>query len=231
MDLSTLLGGIGSFFLSWRKESREEKKEMQAKIEEQRINRPEFYITAMKDFFYYHGNCIDSNRCDMEVFVTSISGIIVKEGDVFAEYDDSILDKKTWICKQFTLKNVGKTVVYEIHVVSHYKKDTCIFNAKTIDEKVINYGILNYSILLDKRIAPGESFTLSLCYNKDKIITGPLTAILRICMRDDNGTYWSQPFFAPQDKLYESRKITYQEHIDDILPDKAIECFRRPYLW
>lgn len=50
-------------------------------------------------------------------------------------------------------------------------------------------------------------------------------------MRDDNGVYWVQPFFAPEDKLYESRKITYHEYRNAILPDQAIECFKNPYLW
>jgi len=126
---------------------------------------------------------------------------------------------------------VGKTVVYGVDIISNYKKDTCIFNVKTVEERVIKSGILNYSELLDKRIAPNESFTLKLCYNKDKIITGFISAIFEIGMRDDNDTYWVQPFFAPEDKLYESRKISYQEYRDSILPDKAMECFQNPYLW
>lgn len=229
--ISALIGGFATYIFDRKKEGREEKKAMLAKIEEQRKNRPEFLITSMKDSFNRPGTCIDSHACDMEVFVANIKEVNVEEGIVFVEYDESILDKKSWVSRQYTLQNVGKTVVYEVAIISHYKRNTCIFNAKTINERFINDGILNYFELLDKRIAPGESFTLKLCYSKDKVITGFLTAIFEIGMRDDNGIYWVQPFFAPEDKLYESRKITYQEYREAILPDNAIECFRKPYLW
>lgn len=229
--ISILIGGFVTYLFDRKKERRKEKKDILAKIEEQRKNRPEFLITNMKDSFNRPGTCIDSQPCDMEIYVAGIRKVNVKEDIVFAEYDDSIFDKKSWVCRQYTLENVGKTVVYGIDIISNYKKDTCIFNVKTIEEKVIKDGMLNYSELLDKRIAPNESFTLKLCYSKDKIITGFLSAIFEIGMRDDNDTYWVQPFFAPEDKLYESRKISYQEYRDIILPDKAIECFRKPYLW
>lgn len=222
--ITALLGGIVAYMS-------DRKKVMLTKIEEQRKNRPEFSIISMNDSLSDPGAYIDSQPCDMEIYVTSIKNVNVKEGIVFAEYDDSILDKKSWVYSEYTLKNVGKTVVYEIDIISNFKRDTCIFDVETIDEITIKTGMLNYSELLDKRIAPNESFTLKLCYNKDNIVTGSISAIFEIIMRDDDGIYWAQPFFAPEDKLYESRKISYQEYRNAILPDKAIECFQKPYLW
>jgi len=229
--ISALIGGFVTYSFDRKKESRKEKKDLLAKLEEQRKNRPEFLITNMKDSFNRPGTCIDTQPCDIEIYVAGIKKVNIKDEIVFAEYEDSIFDKKTWVCRQYTLKNVGKTVVYGVDIISNYKKDTCIFNVKAIDEKVIKLGILNYSVLLDKRIAPDESFTLKLCYDKEKIITGFVSAIFEIGMRDDNGINWVQPFFAPENKLYESRKISYQEYRENLLPDIAIECFQKPYLW
>lgn len=214
-----------------KKELQVEKKDILAKLEEERRNRPEFLITNMKDSFNRPGTCIDTHPCDLEIFVANIKKVNVVEDMVFAEYDDSILDKKSWVCREYTLKNVGKTVIYESAVISNNKRSTCIFEDKYINERVVNTGILNYYALLDRRIAPGETFTLKLCYQKKEIIGGPFCAAFEVGMRDDNGTYWVQPFFAPEDKIYESTKIPYQEYREAIMPDQAIECFKKPYLW
>lgn len=229
--ISAFLGGFVTYLFDRKKERRKEKNDLLTKEEEQRKNRPEFLITNMKDSFNRPGTCIETQPCDIEIFVAGIKNVSIKEGLVFAEYDESIFDRKFWVCRQYTLKNVGKTVIYGVDIISNYKKDTCIFNVNSVEERFIKSGILNYSELLDKRVAPNESFTLKLCYSKDKIITGFMSAIFEIGMRDDNDTYWVQPFFAPNDKLYESRKISYQDYRDIILPDKAIECFQNPYLW
>lgn len=229
--ISAMVGGFITHLFDRAKERREEKKDRIAKIENQRKNRPELIITSMKGFNDYHETSTNNNSYVMEVLVTSIIKVNVNEGYVFAKYDDSILNSKLWTCREFVFKNVGNTVIQEINIVSQYKKDTCIFNTKSIDDVVLKHGILNYSVMLTKRIAPGECFTLKLCYNRGKVITGFLTAMFDICMRDDNGIYWAQPFFAPEDTLYESREMTYQEYKDAILPDKAIDCFLKPYLW
>jgi hypothetical protein len=230
-NITTFIGELVKYFYDWKKDRANEKEEILKKKEEQRKNRPEFLITNMKDNFNRPGTCIDSQACDLEVFVTPIDDVKVGKDNVFAVYDDSILDKKSWVSRQYTLKNVGRNVVYQVNIISYYKRDTCIFQINAIREEVMKQGILNYSELLAKRIAPGENFTLKLCYHKDRINGGSISAILGVGMRDDDGAYWVQPFFAPENKLYESSRITYKEYRDDLLPDKAIDCFRNPYLW
>ena len=37
--------------------------------------------------------------------------------------------------------------------------------------------------------------------------------------------------FAPNNKIYDSYEITYKEYKDEYLPDSAIECFKKPWLW
>lgn len=229
--ISALAGGFITYLFDRLKERKKDKRDAIAKLDEERKNRPEFLITEMKDSFNRPGTCIDSQPCDTEIFVAGIKNVYVENDIVYPEFDEAILDKKSWVCRQFTLKNVGKTVIYEVHIISNYIKDTCIFDIKSISDDIIKNGWLNYSELLDRRIAPDESFTLKICYHKDKIITGFISAIFEIGIRDDNGKCWVQPFFAPENKLYESRKIPYKEYRDYILPDKAIECFKKPYLW
>ncbi|WP_202708327.1 hypothetical protein [Sporosalibacterium faouarense] len=135
------------------------------------------------------------------------------------------------MCREYTIKNVGKTPVYEIDIISNFQKDTCVFNVDLLDEGILELGVLNYHVLYDRRVGPEESFLLKLCYSKNKIRTGMLSASLEIGMRDDRGNYWMQPFFAPDDKLYKSYGVSYKQYRKRILSDIAIECFKKPYLW
>ncbi|SHJ79978.1 hypothetical protein SAMN02745751_03403 [Dethiosulfatibacter aminovorans DSM 17477] len=230
-SISALVGGIITYFFYLKKESRREKKEKLLKKEEQRKKRPEFRIESMKDSFNRPGTCIDSQPCDMEIFVAKIENVIVENDIVYAEYDDTILDKKSWVSRQYTIKNIGKTAVYEVAIMSNFKRTTCLFNTKSIHEDFIQRGVLNYFELLDRRIDTDESITLKICYNKEKVIKGMFSAEFELGMRDDNGVYWVQPFFAYENKIYESRRITHKEYRDAIKPDIAIECFKKPYLW
>lgn len=50
-------------------------------------------------------------------------------------------------------------------------------------------------------------------------------------MIDDNGRYWTQPLFAPQDKIYDSRMISPKEYIEQTRTTLAEECFKKPWLW
>jgi hypothetical protein len=229
--ISSLIGGSVMHFFDLKKERRREKKEELIKKEEQRKNRPEFQIINMKDSFNRPGTCIDSQPCDMEIFVAKIENVHVKNDIVYAEYDNSILDKKSWVSRQYTLENIGKTALYEVAIMSNFKRTTCLFNTKNMHNGFIENGVLNYFELIDRRIAPNESITLKICYNKDKVMSGMISAEFELGMRDDNGVYWVQPFFAFNNKLYESRRVTYQAYRDAIRPDIAIECFKKPYMW
>lgn len=230
-EISAIIGGLIKYLLDRLNERRKNKKERLFKLEEQHKDRPEFVITSMKDYLSRPGICINSQPCDLEVFVAYFDKVNIENGIVSAEYNNDILDKKDWVCRQYTLKNVGKTVVYSVDIISNFKKNTCIFDVKSIDEDIFNNGVINYFECLDRRIAPYESFSLKLCYHKERIQAGSMSAALTIGMEDDNRTNWIQPFFAPENKVYESSRIPYQEYREMRLPDKAMECFNKPYLW
>lgn len=210
-----IIGGIITYLFQKKKDRKRDKKEEIAKLEERHKNRPEFVITEMKDFVNYSDTDCNAKTSDIEVFVAHIKKISVIRNDVVVKYEDTILDKKLWAFRQYTLKNVGNSAVYGVQIISNFKKDTCIFNPNMINERNIKEGWLNYSQLLDKRIAPNESFTLKLYYNK--ILVNPMIASLTVGMRDNTNTYWVQPFFAPEDKLYESTKISYKEYREELL--------------
>ncbi|RGZ91571.1 hypothetical protein DW963_05320 [Eubacterium sp. AM46-8] len=102
-----------------------------------------------------------------------------------------------------------------------------VSNAKMI----LEYGWLSYSTMFDRKIRVGESFTTKICYHKDCIVSGMMSSIMFMCLEDCNNRFWNQPLFAPNNKIYDSYEITYKEYKDEYLPDSAIECFKKPWLW
>jgi len=229
--ISAFVGGVITFFFDRIKESREEKKKEFQQKEEERKNRPEYKIIEMKDYFDNPGVNVREKTCDVEVFLLPIESVKIEENDVVAKYDKSMLDKDLWVCREYTLKNVGNTTIYDTDIVSVIKKRVCLFDVRLMTKEYLEFGSLNYSELYDNRIGVGENFTLKLCYNQDKIIGGTMSANLVIGIRDDNGDCWMQPFFAPDDKLYKSSMVPYKDYKDELRSDIAIECFKNPNLW
>ena len=58
-----------------------------------------------------------------------------------------------------------------------------------------------------------------------------LSAIMSIGLEDCNGRHWMQPLFAPTEKIYDSRMVSYKDYISEVRVDAAIECFKNPMLW
>ncbi len=72
---------------------------------------------------------------------------------------------------------------------------------------------------------------MKICYYKDVIMPGMFSAPISIGMIDDNGHYWMQPLFAPQDKICDSRMISPKEYIEQTHTILAEECFKKTWLW
>ncbi|MDW7669989.1 MAG: hypothetical protein SCJ93_14285, partial [Bacillota bacterium] len=224
-------GGFIKYIFDLLNSRRKEKKINKLKVEKQIRDRPEFKITKMEDYFDYPGEKIDlNNESDLEIFTAKIEDIQINNDIVTAGYDESNLDKDKWVYRKYELENIGRTVIYETAIISNFKRTTCIFDIRSIEE-FIRVGGLNYSDISDKRIAPGEKIEIKIFYHTDRITTGWGSAIFEIGFRDDNRNFWMQPFFAPEDKLYKARRVTYKEYLENIRPDTAIECFKKPYLW
>lgn len=229
-------------FFANRDKKRKERREdaLAAKSEQEEIfrNRPEFDIIEYKNYLSRPGYGI-KKKCDIEVFVAHIDHVEVeaigkklgaKTGNVFAHFHPDDLNTKDWCCVIYVLKNEGKTDISTTNLICHYQKDTCLFPAEYAD-CYMKENILSYSIWHDRKIRSGRTVTLKLCYHKDRIMTGAISANMSIGMQDDNGNCWEQPLFAPEDKVYNSAQVTLEQYRKDMSADSAIECFLNPASW
>ena len=231
--ISSIITYLTSLILEKRKEKREDR--LEARKERIAIfqNRPEMAVVDYKDYISRTSYGI-KQTCDIDLFVAHIDKVTAtgnkKNDKVYAHYCEEDFESKDWCCAIYTLKNAGKTDISTLDIICNFKKDTCIFEIENA-KKWASDNLLNYWHCYDKKIRVGETLTVKFCYHKDHIITGPISAIMSIVMHDDNGRHWTQPLFAPLDKLYDSRQISYKEYRDDIGTEIAEECFKRPYLW
>ena len=235
--IGAVVGGIVTYITTMAVEKRKELREDMAEARKARNeaiqNRPEMEIVEYKDYIKRTGYGV-KQKCDIEVMVAHIEDVTVtgnkKSKRVEAQYRAEDFNPDDWCCVIYTLKNAGKTAISALDIICNHKKDTCIFSCDNCISWAANH-LLNYSVCYDKKIRPGEAVTIKFCYHKDRIITGMWSPLMSIGMEDDNGRYWMQPLFAPTEKIYDSRMVTYKDYITEVRSDAAIECFKNPMLW
>lgn len=235
--ISALAGGIVTLLttlaLERRKEKREDRIEAKKQQREMFQNRPEMQIVDFKDYISRTGYGV-KQRCDIELFIAHIENITVEDQKtraiVYAHYKEEHLNACEWCCVIYTFKNAGKTDISTMDIIWRFQQSSCIFPVGEA-RRWAEGNLLNYSYCYDKKIRVGETITLKVCYHKDVVIPGVFSAPISIGMIDDNGRYWTQPLFAPQNKLYDSRAISHKDYIEQTRTDLAEECFRKPWLW
>lgn len=235
--VSAVAGGIVTLLttlaLDRRKEKRDDRLEAKKLQREVFQTRPEMQIVDFKDYISRAGYGI-KQKCDIELFVAHIEKTTVegkkKRAVVYAHYNEEHLDPNEWCCVMYTLKNAGKTDISSMDIIWHFQQSSCIFPADETRQWAEG-NLLNYSYCYDKKIRVGDTVSMKVCYHKDAIIPGLISATISIGMIDDNGRYWTQPLFAPQDKLYDSRAISPKDYIEQTRTDVAEECFKKPWLW
>lgn len=235
--ISAVAGGIVTLLttlaLDKRKEKREDRLEAKKLQREAFQNRPEMQIVDFKDYIVRTGYGV-KQKCDIELFVAHIETVTVegkkKRAIVHAHYKEEHLNPDEWCCVIYALKNSGKTDISTTDIIWHFQQSSCIFPA-TEARQWAEGNLLNYSYCYDKKIRVGESISLRICYHKDSVIPGMFSAPVSFGMIDDNGRYWTQPLFAPQNKIYDSRAISPKEYIEQTRTILAEECFKKPWLW
>lgn len=234
---SAVFGGfitlLTTLSIEHRKEKRENRLEIKKYQRELFQNRPEMQIVNFKDYISRVGYGV-KQKCDIELFVVHIDSVTVdgknKRAAVNANYKSEHLDSDEWCCVIYTFKNAGKTDISTLDIFWNFQQSSCIFPADRA-RKWAEGKLLKYSFCYDQKIRVGETVTLKMCYHQDAIIPSMFSATVSIGMIDDNGSYWTQPLFAPQNKTYDSRAISSKEYIDRTHIDIAEECFRKPWLW
>lgn len=196
----------------------EKKKETRQERKEKYNNSPELIVNNYKTE--------NNEDFDIKLLVARFEA----DENINFKYSKEYKDKNEYICKDFIFKNIGKTSIESLDIVSTYKKNTSIFDIEYADIFMKN-GSINYGYIYDKKIFPGEELKIRLYFHKNIIISSGMSCAFVIQFNDSNGVYWEQSFFENNCNLYSPREISYKEYKDNISVEKSIECFEKPYLW
>lgn len=207
--IGALATGFITLLLNKRKERKEDMKEKKREREKRFENRPEFAVIDYKDYLSRVGYGI-KQKCDIELFVAHIEEF--NKDNYIGKFRAKDLNPNEWCCVIYTLKNMGKTDVVALSLIITCKKDTCIFPCANVKE-LTSRGIPSYLEFYDRKIRVGETVTIKLCYHKDRVITGFFSAAMLIAVEDSNKHYWYQPFFSPENKLYDSYELDAREYV------------------
>jgi hypothetical protein len=202
-------------------------------------DRPELEIVEYKNYIKRTKYGL-KKQCDIEIFVAHIdSHEIVGKGkyaSVHFNYRKEDFNPDDRCCVIYTLKNVGKTDIASLDVICNLPRDTSFFptNNSLKDDMLYKWAgnnLINYSVCGNRKIRVGETVTIKVCYHKDRIITPRAGVASSIGIIDVNGNCWAQSFYIPYDYIDYSYRISDCELKELCDTDKAIECFKNPWLW
>lgn len=233
--LGGLVGGLFTFLGVWmtihhenKKARREELKQQKEKEEQLFENRPRLEIMGYKKLSKYS----ISRKADISVLLCGIKDY-KNENRAMFYYDTEVVEPEKWVSVEYTLKNIGHTEISHMYFSTNLPKNTSLFGIENGEnEMCYENNLLNYSVILDKSVKPRESIKLRVCYIDEKIIVSNMgNATITIWMIDEKNHWWSQPLFAPENKIYNSKRSSHKEWKDYTDESKAIECFKNPMLW
>lgn len=225
--LFTFLGVFLTIKYQRSKDKKEEARLQQEKNAEFEKVKPRLEIQDYKEERDYD----EPNEADMTVLLVSIKSY--EKYIHHFHYDPLVLDKKKWRCVDYVLKNIGDTEIDHIYLSTNLPKNTSLLNAST-NEYVSDYKnmFLNYSVILEKTIKPQQTIHIRICYITDQIVVSNIgSAPIAIWLMDVNDHVWEQALFAPENKLYNSRRSSLKEFRDYTDISTAIKCFDDPMLW
>lgn len=209
------------------KEKREREEREMLKKDARMFRRPELEIK--KHYKEQEGTVL--GKYDLEVYFDEFLNVEVDGfGGVNANFHKDVLDKSKHFSVVYELENIGKTDIDNLTIMTSHKRTKFLTNLSSLESHVKN-GLLSYSATLDKRIKVGETITIKISYNEDRILGPEWAALMNIGFEDVYRTFWVQPFFAPSNRIYVPKEIAEQDYISRIGIDDALECFRNPYKW
>ena len=233
--LGGLVGGLFTFLGVWmtihhenKKALGEELKRQKEKEEQLLENRPRLEIMGYKNLTKYS----PQKKTDAAVLLCGIKEYKNEERAAFY-YDESVIKPENWVCVEYTLRNTGHTEIDHIYFSTNLPKSTVLFDVLN-EENLMCFenNLLNYSVILEKTIKPQQTVKIKVCYSKENmVIVDPIGATITMWIIDERGNWWSQPLFAPDNKIYNSTKASYKEWKDYTSVETAIKCFENPMLW
>lgn len=158
---------------------------------------------------------------NIDALFCSYQASLNKEGEVTVRYPKGIHNSKELKRHTIFLENIGDSDINELEIAVESTKKNVLIEKNYIDEFVTK-GLVNYGILLDRKIRKGEITTVTIYYYENDPVVSLFSASLLIFYRDSLGNICEQPIFPEQSKSYEPALITHQEWREHVNVEKNL---------
>lgn len=174
----------------------------------------------------------DANKddVDIEIFLGTFNVVYNENRDYDIVYSDNICDKKNHEFKDVVIKNIGKSDIDCLYIVTTNKRCTILTSYDFLDTLVANKSVW-YSCCYDKKIRIGEVIKIRICFEKGHQPYNLFSSTLAFLFEDSNHNLWEQPFFYEKDNIYSPYAISYGDYRRSITADDAYDCFEHPWMW
>ena len=200
----------------------EEKKDNKKERKEQFLNKAELHIEDKK--------WDSKEKPDICLFMTDFKTIINDDKEVIFNYSKDVLKKNKYKYLRFYIKNIGNADINQLDICVTAQKNTMLCDIDSLKTFVDN-KFVNYSYCYDRKILKNDVILIDIAYLEDSKICNTFSSELVLLFKDSYGILYEQPFFIQQRNLYEPHSISNKEYRIYTLPDTALECFKKPWLW
>lgn len=199
-----------------------EKQENKKERKQQFLNKAELHIEDKK--------WDSKEKPDICLFMTDFKVSINDKKDVEFHYSKDVLKKDKYKHLKFYIKNMGNADINQLDICATAKKNTMLCDIESI-KYIVDSKFVNYSYCYDRKILKNDIILIDIAYLEDSKICNTFSSELALLFRDSYGNLYEQPFFIQQRNLYEPHIISNKDFRIYTLPDNALECFKKPWLW
>ena len=199
-----------------------EKQENKKERKQQFLNKAELHIEDKQ--------WDSKEKPDISLFMTDFKVSINDKKDVEFHYSKDALKKDKYKHLKFYIKNIGNADINQLDICTTAQKNTMLCDVESI-KYIVDSKFVNYSYCYDRKILKNDIILIDIAYLEDSKICNTFSSELALLFRDSYGNLYEQPFFIQQNNLYEPHIITNKDYRLYTLPDTAIECFKKPWMW
>lgn len=215
-----ILNFISTMYFHKREEKQKRKEVTRLEKKKQFENKPELHIEKNNK----------SKDADIEIFLGTFKVEYNENKEYKIIYSENIKNKNNHDFKDVIIKNIGKSDIDYLDIVSTNKKEIILIDYSSLNNLVDNECVW-YSYCYDKKIRVDEEIKIRIYFEKGKQQYNFFSSTLAFLFEDKNHNQWEQPFFYEKDNVYPPYLISYKDYKQKISADDAYDCFEQPWLW
>lgn len=167
-------------------------------------------------------------KIDASLFVGVVNIKFYSKHNYVVNYSKTICNKDRHAYKDYIFKNIGKSDINMLDIVSTDKRLFFVIDYDSLDSLVKDKSLW-YDFCYDQKIRVGQSKRVRIYFERQNMPSLIYKPVLSCLFVDANGNFWEQPFFYEDSKLYFPHAITDKEYVSAIRADNFYEHFKKGY--